>query len=304
MRPFISNLTLAVLILSMGCVTVPKTPPQSLEERYGNIAIVPARYAPETAFITFTRSPLTGAVKGAGVGAGSGLWVGLEAAPYEPLAGVLVGIILLPVTVPLGAIGGLTAYTPKETAQRIELLLDDAVKKEKMPVQLGKRVVREAVYFPQVQQQLLLNIGPDQPRTDTSYKNLVQTGIDTVLELGMAHIGFEGGSPDREHLRIFMIARSRLIRTKDNSVITEREYRYDSPAQTISNWTLHHGQPLIEAFHAGYSELANRIASKLLEQSPYWPFRTPVKRFTRSTNEGYCGLKPLNPKYQYRDGPR
>jgi hypothetical protein len=56
---------------------------------------------------------------------------------------------------------------------------------------------------------------------------------------------------------------------------------------------------LLDAFDIGYNELSYRIASTLLEQPPYWPFRTPEKRITRKTNEGYCWLKPLKPVYQY-----
>lgn len=64
MRAIHTLLMLATCALLMSCAAQPHQPPLNNFERYGTVAIVPAKYQPETQFITFARGPVSGGIKG------------------------------------------------------------------------------------------------------------------------------------------------------------------------------------------------------------------------------------------------
>lgn len=71
MRAIHTLLMLATCALLMSCAAQPHQPPLNNFERYGTVAIVPAKYQPETQFITFARGPVSGGIKGGLEGAGA-----------------------------------------------------------------------------------------------------------------------------------------------------------------------------------------------------------------------------------------
>lgn len=301
MRSLFIVLLVAGFTALVGCASVPGPPPEGLEAKFGNIAIVPARYVPSTEFVTFARGPVAGSAKGAGAMASVPLAWGMEDThnPYNPLVGLVASILLLPVTVPLGVAAGLTNYTSEETAQQIEMLIDIAVKKENMPLQLGRQVANSTVHLPWVSNRLVLDVGPENFESTSSYTSLSGEGIDTVLEIGILRAGFETCGTGNKHMRLYMVAEARLVRVRDNTVLASQEFRFDSPERPIASWTLQRGSPLANAFNAGYRKIANRIVESMLDHPTYWPFRAMVTRNYGKSNEGYCWLKPLNPECEY-----
>src|SRR5574341_5548 len=64
-----SSITAAVLFLLSGCSALPQQPTLEIRAQFGTVAIVPVREAPASNFATFAKDPVSGAARGAVVGA-------------------------------------------------------------------------------------------------------------------------------------------------------------------------------------------------------------------------------------------
>lgn len=300
MRTKLTLLILMTCTLLMSCASQPRKPPLDNVERYGTVAIVPAKYQPETQFITFARGPVSGGIKGGLEGAGAGFMIGFEATGYNPIGAILTGILLSPVTIPLGVAGGVNIHTPEDLALRMEQLLKKAVSDEKMSVRVSEMVAKNAVYMPQVLQKIEFDKGPEKISSAPSYSSLVNENIDTVLEIGMLRAGFKLGNK-RDTIRLYMDAQARLINVLNNDIIAQHEFSFESRDKTIAGWRSNGGKALHAAFSNGYRELGERVFANLLEQPPYWPFRTNVLYYDKKDKEAYCWLKPIQPQCDYID---
>lgn len=239
-------------------------PAQVSLHAYQKVGIVPALNKPETEFTPFfARGPVSGAAKGAGIGATGGFLL----IPIDPAIGTLVGVILLPVTTSLGALGGLYAQTPEAEAKRIDLLLEEALEEVNFPLQLAKRIAENAVFFPTVEHKVLQNTGSKSVSSDPDYRALSQKGFDVIIEAAIQELGFEADS-SKDSLRLFMLANVRVVDTRNNSEIITYQLPYFSPERTLSDWVASQGVALADAIESGLNELASRVVYKSFGRSP------------------------------------
>lgn len=246
-----------------ACSYPAKRPTKPLLHGYHKIGIVPALYVPETDFDPFfARGPMAGAVKGAGVGGIGGIVVLGSAAS---LYGAVVGILLLPVTVPAGAIAGSLAQTPETEAKRIDILIAEALEQDDFQLQFGKRIADHAVFFPSVERNLVLDTGPDSAKSIRDYQELYEDGFDAILEVAIQEIGFEDYS-GTDRLRLSISAKVRVVATKDKETLLNYELSYRSAERTLAAWIRSEGKLLANTIAAGIDYLAFKLVYKTLGQ--------------------------------------
>ena len=240
---------------------------------YNKIGIVPALYNPSLDFDHFfARGPLAGAVKGAAVGAASGLYIGIEATEDNARSGgligaALIGILLMPVTVPVGAMAGLVAHTPEAEAQRFDELIDKALEQDAFQLQFARRIADHAVFFPTVQHSPLQNIGPKSRNSSSDYRELYANGFDVIIETSVEEIAFEDGSK-KDALRLIILAKARIVDASNNESLITYELSYQSPERTIAAWLPSGGKPLAKAIADGLNALASRVIYKSFGRGP------------------------------------
>ena len=240
---------------------------------YQRVGIVPALYNPETDFDPFfARGPVSGAVKGAGVGAAFGMYIGIEATEDHarsggPVGAALIGILLMPITVPVGAVVGLVAHTPEAEAEQIDVLIEKALQQDQFQLQFAKRIADHAVFFPNVEHEPIVNRGPKSEGVTPKYQTLYEEGFDVVMETAVEEIGFEGGS-SKGKLRLFITAKIRIVDAKTNKLLITYDLSHHSPKRPFYAWIRYQGRPLADAIAEGLDDLASRVIYKSFGESP------------------------------------
>ena len=259
--------SVCLTVIISACSYQSTRPTQPSLHGYHRIAIVPGLYSPETDFDPFfARGPVSGALKGAAVGAASGLYIGIEATEDNARSGgligaAIIGILLMPVTIPVGAVVGLFSHTPEAEAERVDVLIEKALRQDQFQLQFAKRIADHAVFFPTVEHEPILNRGPKSISDTPTYQSLYEDGFDAIIETAVEEIGFEGGS-SKGKLRFFIKAKMRIVDARDNKSLMTYELSYHSPKRPFDAWIRSQGRPLAEAIAGGLDDLASRVIYK------------------------------------------
>ena len=247
-------LSITLLLLQWGCAHAPPYPqPPSEEVRaaLGTIGVVSAAVTSETQLKGPTRGKLHGAGKGAAYGALQGMVAGLEAYIIgAPVFGAIGGTIGLG----LGAIIARSGSEVKET----EAALTKALGELKVQETIRDRVLEEA----REKTQHTFVLVEDQ----VPYSSLADKGIDTVLEVGVLELKFEGKGINPP-LTLVMSVRARLIRVSDETELYV--YTLDPPstnARKFTEWAADDARPLRDELEDINQYLAKQIVEKLFLQ--------------------------------------
>lgn len=299
---------LPFLVFQSGCAIPPSVPTTETRERLGTVAIVPARYVPESNFITFAKGRLAGAGKGAARGAAAVLAVGVPATILT--SGIAAGIIAFQTVLysglaaAPGAVAGAMEAVPREKAKEIEQAIANAIVHLEAQQMLARHLATVAEKEPIVHARTATVTGPAALEDHPSYGELKTADIDSVLEIAVVEIGFEScphsyySCPDaaKEQLvGLYVKSRARLVRVADGSELYARTFWYESRPRKFHDWAANGGQPLAEAFELGWRDLAGRIVDELFLIAPI-RLPTPGIRATRSNPyAGHCWLRPIYP---------
>ncbi len=253
-RPIFVWISFTLLIVQLGCAHAPPYPqPPSEEVRaaLGTIGVVSAAAAHEEQLKGPTRGKLHGAAKGAMKGFWQGAWAGLEAWIIgAPVFGAIGGTIGLG----LGAIIARSGSEVKEAEAALNKALGDL----RLQETLRDRVLEAA----REKTQHTFVLVEDQ----TPYSSLADKGIDTVLEIGVAELRFEGQGINPP-LTLFVNVRARLIRVSDETELYV--YTLDPPstdARKFTEWAADDARPLRDELEDINRYLAKQIVEKLFLQ--------------------------------------
>jgi hypothetical protein len=325
----------AILAVQTGCATsrqpgsyeyapidyfsrsAPPVPTMAVRQGIGTIAIAPAQYAPDSNFAAFAEGPLAGAVKGGATYGGLTLFAGAAAFALTPGAAAIAPVAVILVTINAAAnaaAGGVLGAMEAEStgkAQEFRSVIADAVARLYAQNALAARLASE------VQKEARENLsaaeaaGPTAPDECPGYAQLRGAGIDTVLEVAIAEIGFGGcgkgflakkcaGGSDKSLVYLFMIGRLRLVRVVDGAELYANEFRYDSPPRELAHWAANNAQALAKAFERGYQDLAERMHDELLMVTP---IELPVPSYWLLPGDPLyltCWLCPISPAVDLR----
>ena len=325
-RVLLALATIAIGLAASPYEAAPREDPgasrSALREGPGVISIVPAKYSPNPNFHIFARSRGAGAAKGAAVSGGFAAAITVPAAvgAAGTIAVFPAAIMVAGLTSAMsvyGAISGSSKYVPKETADKIESVLDSSVTGMDAQNALARELTAITNREPRIQLVTPDPVGPDDASARPNYTAMKSTGVDTVLEVAVTEIGFQGcgpgfggmvldagsdcGLPDRSArlIGLYMSARARLVRTSDGSELFVRQFSQGSPWRPIPDLIAADGQLLTAAISDVTRELATRIHDEaLLVSSMKLPERSSLWKLSGPGNPlwGICGLAPIEPK--------
>jgi hypothetical protein len=210
--PFLPGLVLCAWVLS-GCATTSPPPSPELRSQLGRVAIVAGPTAPAGEFHTFAKGLAEGTAKGAAGGALQGLAHAFSAGAggggaYAGAAATIAAVIFAGVGAAVGAVVGHQAAIPAETTRWIEARIDAVLRGLNLSQAVAEAIRREGGTRPEVAGRLAAPPAGDEP-----FSALAAQGIDTVLEVTIPAIGFQGGEGENPLIALYVRGRTRLIRT-------------------------------------------------------------------------------------------
>ncbi len=259
-------LSVALLIVPFGCAHRPevKAPPipQFTEAEFGTIAVVSACFEPEFKFL---HKPMTKG-KAAGMGAlagflGSILGGAMSGNPYSAAAGVALSPVFAAGGAIYGAIEGETTKTIRKTEETLNHCLTDLRPQEVMKERVLALARARSRYTFVVPDQC----GPNVLDEETTYSTLKEKGLDTVFEISLREFGLWRKKDAMDPpLSLFVAVSIRLIRVKDDTVLSTDRLTYKSDEQRkFTKWAKNNGQPFREELDRCFGDLAERIVTEL-----------------------------------------
>ena len=280
-----------ILLFALGgCATIDDTPPvaatkiavegnsydekafNSKPETYGTIGLVSARFDPVIEFNDVRKGKdqgsLKGAMKGAQMGAKPGQWLmknctGNVGCVYVwALGGELTAVGAVVGAIVGGVAGAITADSEK-TVQEKEARAKAVLAELKSQEAMRDRVERYANKRGGPMFVKLSDAGPTSPYEEASYQSLAPQKIDAVLEITVTSLGMHAADNNKEDidppLAVFIKARTRLVQTKNNTVVHDRPYIFESEARTFSEWNADNGRLTAESLTQGYQQIAEQV---------------------------------------------
>ena len=259
-------LSVALQIVPFGCVHRPqvKVPPLSkfTETELGRVAVVSACFEPE---FKCPHKPLTKG-KAAGAGALEGISASISAgAMTNSLGGLALGIALSPVFAAGGAIYGAIEGETTKTIRKTEGTLNHCLNGLRTQEVMQERVLslaREMARYTFVEPE---QCGPNALDEEISYDSLKGNGVDTIFEISVRKFGLwrEKDAIDPP-LSLFMTVSIRLIRVNEDTVLSDRTFRYESrEKRKFIKWAKNGGQPFRDELDRCFGSLAERIVADL-----------------------------------------
>ena len=175
------------------------------------------------------------------------------------------GIVISPAVAAGGAIYGAIEGETTKTIRKTEETLNHCL------VDLGTQgVIQEQVLSLARERSRCIFVvseqsGPNVLDEETIYDSLNGKGVDTVLEISVRKFGLwrEKDAIDPP-LSLFMTVSTRLIRIKDNTVLSNRTFRYESlEKRKFTKWAKNDAQPFREELDCCLGSLAERIVAEL-----------------------------------------
>jgi hypothetical protein len=259
-----------IVLLAQGCATSPPAPlGQDVRASLGTIGVIsvgPELTADVSGPIGTGREAGRGALKGGALGgltgAGAGALAGLSTGPCAP--------VLVPVLAGIGAAGGLVIgagtgaivrgvrAVPTETAESLEAVLRDGVASRDLPADLRQRVLNRASVTPR--QAVDLGTLSRDPSTPHDYTAFAANGVQSVLEITVTEIVFDGEGGRDPTFALQMKVQVRLIRIADNQVLwTNDDIRFRGEDVDVSGWTNPDRDYLTAEFEVILERLAQQI---------------------------------------------
>jgi hypothetical protein len=292
------RLTVSVFVLQSGCATTVVAPvlPQEVRDSLGVVAIVPAQYEPQSKFLISWRHKEGATGKQAALTGGAGTAAtALAPAALGPV-GVLAGVIWVGTATVVEAVRTSEGIVPVNTAEEIESSINKAVAKLDVQNALAGRLATMLRTEPRIRLATVVAAGPNKPDAHPDYAQLRTAGIDTVFEVAINEIGFDGCIMNNWECRhphvlyLFMRAQLRLVRVSDGAVLFAKPLEYRSGNRELTKWLADSGRMLGEEFDQAYRELAERVYDEVL-------LVTPIELpFDDGMYEPRCWLEPLRPK--------
>jgi hypothetical protein len=259
-------LSVALLVVPFGCAHGPQVQapplPKFTAAELGTITVVSACFEPE---FKCPHKPMTKG-KAAGVGALEGfLGSILGGAMSGNALGAALGIVISPVVAAGGAIYGAIEGETKKTIEKTEGTLNHCLTALRTQEVMQDRVLslgREMARYTFVEPE---QCGPNVLDEETTYDSSNGKGIDTTLEITVRKCGLwrEKDAIDPP-LSLFMTVSIRLIRVKDDVVLSTRTFRYESrEKRKFVKWAKNDAQPFREELDRCFGSLAERIVADL-----------------------------------------
>jgi len=98
---------------------------------------------------------------------------------------------------------------------------------------------------------------------EVPYQALAGDGGDTVVEVGVQQVKLTGPWRANPELALVLVARARVVRTRDGSTVHEETFQYESPTRHFTDWAANSADQFRFWVDFGLNDIAKRIAGKL-----------------------------------------
>jgi hypothetical protein len=287
MRPIgqlgVAWLTLALLLVQVGCATVsrplPRPLPPKASAELGRVGVVSGRFVPAIDVQRPTAGKGSAAVRGAMMGAGAAL------APFSTLAGTcsgrdcgLVAVVMLGVLIGVATVGAVTgavvgAVTAESPAKvhDAEATLTHALTELKVQEALRDRLLTIARDSARVALVPGGEIGPTESDMAVDYRPLAAQGLDTILEVSVTRLGLTGDRRANPLLALSMTIRIRLIRTEDGAELYQEGLDHRSGSHKFVAWAANDAEAFRQAMDAAYTDVSGEIVRLVLPPPVHGP---------------------------------
>jgi hypothetical protein len=144
--------------------------------------------------------------------------------------------------------------------------MERAVREQGMPSAMAKQVLQEGAGLPHYEFAYLADAGPASATDTPDYQSLKASGFDTVLELRLTSLGFEGFKGEPPWAVLEMELHARVVPLSGQGSPFVRELQHRGQWRRVPEWTADDGKPLQEALLETYRALALDLSSAVL-----WP---------------------------------
>jgi hypothetical protein len=234
-----------------------------MRSQFGTVGLVLNPYSPEDTLETPAKGSYEGAKRGAATAVGSLGGSMLYANPGSGPGAVLVllaWIALIPVAATIGAVGGASSSLPEATVEVLEAKIRNTISAS---VNGGLTKIESQILATSREGEYLVVPVPDKSyffsAKEVSYKSLVNSEIDTVLEIQITAMGLEGPQSVDPPLALFMVVQSRLIKTKDDREIFSRKFIFKSEQKKFIEWGENDASLVRKEMSRLYKEAAETI---------------------------------------------
>ncbi len=281
-RCFTALALTGLILLPAGCAPVQPIVHQPVDMT--QLAIVASNQAPEIRFEGFSRSRGEGALD-------------TMAKVFEgSLQGRELGVLLLPLTLPIGAaVGAALAPSADTTRHAQEALAKDLMHPPTFNC-LPDQVVAAGMQAGARWQLVSTNLNPRAGQAP-DYRLLADAGVAHVLELGMTRITARGKALDAP-LQLQLYAHGRLLDTADNEEILSTDAEYWADWHKQSEWTADHSRMLLAALSEGCRAMGRHIYENVFMLYPF-----PDQGWHSHFPRGSLGLAPIDPPLGFTMAP-
>lgn len=271
----------SLFMLQVGCASAPPTTQH--HENIIKLGIVDANQAPAIRLEGFSRSKGRGTVDTMGK-----IFVG-------SFQGRELGIILLPITLPAGAMIGAALAPSADTVKRAEEALAKNFQNRTIMDCLHDQIIAAAKHNGVQWQPISLDLQQSEARS-ADYKFLSNEGIDTALELAITKISAKGDDLNTP-LSLYMQAHARLLHTKNNTELASTDVEYSGERHTRSEWAADNSKMLLHALSEGCEVLGKHIYENVFMLYPF-----PDQKWHTLFPRGTLGLAPIDPPLSFSLG--
>jgi len=266
---------LAALVLA-GCASEPPRP--LLHAGGGRVALVAARFEPETNFNAYAQGKGAAAGRMGAAGAAGGAAIGASVLLLDPVT-IVAAPILAPFTILGGAlIGGLAGgvqgarYGLSDAdAAAVRKAVDEAFAALKVQETIASKIAEAAAARgrPLERAEAASALAPRSAKEFPDYKALLGAPYAQVLEASMTSVRFVAKKGDPPRLAMEMKLRLRGV---DAGGAVSREFEYKSRPEPVARWAENGGALIRETLETGYRELAADVGAWLISApAPHSP---------------------------------
>lgn len=248
---------------------LPVPPTEELRDRLGRIAVVSGRFVPSVHIIGPAKGAGEGAKRGGGTGA-VGTFAGWAAwgGPY----GAIVGLLTAPVGAAVGAVSGALLARPSEEVEGEFALLRTAIGERDIQGCLQAQTDSAAHRWSSEMVDSRPERGPEAIEQAADYRALHSEGIDTVFEVAVERVAVAGWGFRSPATTLFVVARTRLVRSRDNAELYGHRIAFHSASIPWQDWIAAGGALVGEQLGHACNVLGERIAEEVLSVyfAPSW----------------------------------
>jgi len=259
--------TLAAALALAACATEPLRP--LLPAGAGRVALVAARFEPQTNFNAYARG------KGSAAGSLGAEWAAEGAAagalvPLQDPVGVALYPVIAPFTILAGALLGGTAGgiqgarhgLSAEDAAAVRKAVNEAFAALKVQDSVAARIAEAAAARgrPLERAPDAEALAPRNEKDAPDYNSLLGAGYAAVLECTVTSVRVvaKKGDPPRVALELAL-----RVRGVDPGGVSVRRFVYKSRPEPVARWAENGGALIRSELEAGYRELADDVAATM-----------------------------------------